>query len=387
MKLLTFCYEYPPLGGGGGVVFKQIVDVLAQRHAVTVITSGYGDLPAEEVIGNLRIIRVPVLLRRSLATATMPSMLSYWPASQRRGKRLLRDERFDLINSHFVVPSSPSADALARWFKIPHVLSIHGGDIFDPSKRSSPHRLPIVRGLVRRLLTRADRVVAQSNNTADNARRYYQLDRPVDVIPLGIVPAGRVAADRGKLEVAADRFVMVTVGRLVARKAVDDLLHVVAAMDDPKDLLVVVGDGPKREQWQSLAGQLGVAERVRFVGRVWEDEKQRWLAASDVFVSTSQHEGFGLVFLEAMDQGLPVVAYNHGGQTDFLVDGKTGGLVPLGRTQAFAESVRRLKTDQTLRKACGDHNRRHVQQFYIDRCAARYEALFEQVVAERRPAR
>jgi len=347
---------------------------------VTVITSGFRDLPAEEANGNLRIIRVPVLLRKELPTASMPSVLSYWPASYRQGKRTLENERFDLINSHFVVPSSPSADSLARRHGIPHVLSIHGGDIYDPSKRTSPHRLPIVRGLIHRLLTRADRVVAQSTNTAGNARRYYQIEREIDVIPLGIVPSERIEADRGKLNVAADRFVMVTIGRLVARKAVDDLLHVVAAMDDANDLLVIVGDGPKRSEWEALARQLGVADRVRFVGRTSEEEKQQWLAAADVFVSTSQHEGFGLVFLEAMDQGLPVVAYDHGGQTDFLEDGRTGGVAPLGRRDSFTEAVRRLKADQCYRKACAEHNRTHVQQFYIDQCAARYERLFEQVL-------
>lgn len=383
MNILALNYEYPPLGGGGGVVFKDIMEALAERHHITVVTSMYRGLPRYEVDGNLRIHRVPVLLRRALSTASMPSLLSYWPSSWWCGRKLIRGSRFDLINSHFAVPSSPSADELSRQFQIPHVLSVHGGDIFDPSKKTSPHRLPMVRGLVRKLLNRADRVVAQSNNTRENAQQLYGVSREIDVIPLGIRPISAPVVDRAELGIERDRFVMVTIGRLVSRKRVDDLLQVLAILDDPRDLLVVVGDGPKLAEWQALARDLGVAERVRFAGYVSQEEKSKLLAGADVFASTSQHEGFGLVFLEAMEHGLPVVAYDHGGQTDFLTDGETGALIPLGDRHEFAAALKRLKTLTEFRETCGRHNRQLVQEFYVSRCADRYEDLFARVIVER----
>ena len=387
MRILAFNYEYPPLGGGGGVVFAQIMAELAQRHDVLVVTSAYSGLPRQEIHGRLEIQRVPVVARTGLSTATMPSMLSYWPSSTWRGVRLARRRKFDIINSHFAVPSAPSADMVARWFGIPHVLSIHGGDIFDPSKRMSPHRLPVVRGFVSKLLKRADCVVAQSTDTADNARRYYRPDRSIEIIPLGIVPSAVKAVPRSALGLGEDRFVMVTVGRLVARKNLEDLLHVLAQRGEDRDLLVVIGDGPKRAQLQALATSLGLGARVRFEGRVEEERKQQLLAASDAFVSTSEHEGFGLVFLEAMDRGLPVVAYDRGGQRDFLSDGVTGGLVPLRNRDAFAAAIARLHLDTEYRARCAEHNRTAVKQYYIGACAAQYEALFEKVLARGAQAR
>ena len=383
MRILAFNYEYPPLGGGGGVVFSQIMAELAQRHDVLVVTSGYRGLPRQESHGRLEIQRVPVVARTGLSTATMPSMLSYWPSSAWRGMRLAKRGTFDIINSHFAVPSAPSADMVARWFRIPHVLSIHGGDIFDPSKRMSPHRLPVVRGFVSKLLKRADCVVAQSTDTADNARRYYHPDRSIEIIPLGIVPSAVNPVPRSKLGLDESRFVMVTVGRLVARKNLDDLLHVLAQRREERDLLIVIGDGPKRAEWQALAKSLGLETRVRFEGRVDEERKQQLLAASDAFVSTSEHEGFGLVFLEAMDRGLPVVAYDRGGQRDFLSDGVTGGLVPLRDRNAFAAAIGRLHLDTAYRARCAEHNRSAVKKYYIGVCAAQYEALFEKVLAQR----
>ena len=79
MKILFLNYEYPPLGGGGGVVMAAIARELAKRHDVTVITSQAGDLRSEDTDGNARIVRVPVFFRRQLAVANMPSMGAYLP--------------------------------------------------------------------------------------------------------------------------------------------------------------------------------------------------------------------------------------------------------------------------------------------------------------------
>lgn len=384
MRILAFNYEYPPIGGGGGVVHRDISVELAKRHEVTVVTSGFEGLPAHEHRDGVDLYRVPVLMRKDLNWASPVSLLSYFPRSWQCGKKLLTRRRYDVINSHFAVPSAPSAALLARRFQIPHVLSVHGGDLYDPSKRMSPHRVPIVRSVVRWLLCRSDRVVAQSSNTAENARTYFRVDRPIDVIPLGIVRPQFGQATRAEMGIDKGRFVIITIGRLIARKALADLLQVMVQLNDPNDLLLIVGDGPKRAEWQATARQLGVADRVRFTGQVAERDKWRLLSVSDLYASTSLHEGFGLVFLEAMHCGLPVVTYDFGGHTDFLEDGKTGALVPAGKRNAFVAAVQELKGSIEARRRCAAYNREHVKKFYIERCAARYEELFEELIRDRK---
>jgi glycosyltransferase involved in cell wall biosynthesis len=244
----------------------------------------------------------------------------------------------------------------------------------------------VVAKLVRTLLNKADRVIAASTDIATNARLIYGVDRQIDVIPLAIVPFERKEISRDSLDIGEDRFVMATVGRLISRKGLEDLLRAVRDLDDPRDLLLVIGSGPARESLEGLAVELGIKDRVRFTGWVSDGKKCDLLSISDLYVSTSLHEGFGLVFLEAMHCGLPIVCYNQGGQTDFLEDGKTGVLVPLGKRDAFVEAVRRLKTDREWARSCAVFNRERVKDYYIDRYAERHERLFDEAIRARRRA-
>jgi glycosyltransferase involved in cell wall biosynthesis len=106
---------------------------------------------------------------------------------------------------------------------------------------------------------------------------------------------------------------------------------------------------------------------------------------ADIFVSTSQHEGFGLVFLEAMACRLAIVCYDRGGHTDFLESGVTGDVVRLNDRAAFARACHRLVLDRSAREQAGAENLRRVQQYLIDRCAERYEMTFRKVAAARPP--
>jgi L-malate glycosyltransferase len=383
MRILLCNYEYPPLGGGGGVASADIAEELATSHEVTVITSQGEGLSERESVNGVDVVRVPVIGRKARATASMASMLSYVPSAIRVGGALCKSRRFDVVNTHFAVPTGPAGDWIARGAGIPNVLTVHGGDLYDPSKALSPHRHAALRATVRRQLRRADAVVAQSRNTAENARRFFVPDLGIRLIPLGIkqVPPGR--ASRAAYGIPDDAVVMITVGRLVARKGIDTLIEVMRVSADPKLHLVVVGAGPLAETLASQAKEAGVAERVHFPGFVSQEEKYGLLHASDFYVSASLHEGFGLVFLEAMACGLPVVCFDEGGQTDFLEDGATGRLVRLGDTEGLAAACSALAADREARDRQGGTALERVKPYFIEQCAAQYEALFLEVIDAR----
>ncbi|MCH8063761.1 MAG: glycosyltransferase family 4 protein [Chloroflexi bacterium] len=383
MRILICNYEYPPLGGGGGVATKLLAEDLAKRHEVTILTSKAADLPADAVEDGVRVLRAPVLFRRQKASADMLSMIAYIPMGTRVGKRLLSAESFDVINTHFALPSGPVGDSLSRFGRIPNVLTVHGGDLYDPSKFTSPHRHAILRAWIRRLLRKADVVVGQSQNTLGNMKRYYADDVEGELIPLGIQRPPDVTASRREHGFEDDEVLLITVGRLVARKATSQLMTLMDRMRDLKLRLIVIGTGPEEAMLRADAASRGLSDRIRFTGFVDEVEKLRLLKISDMYVSTSQHEGFGLVLLEGIAFGLPVLCYDHGGQTDFLDDGETGYVLPLNDLQSFEDRCREMVKDVGLRTRMGAENLRRVEGLFIENCSRRYEEVFEAAVNRR----
>ena len=187
MNILMFNYEYPPLGGGGGVFNKQLAEELVKNNnSVTVITSGFNAQKPKDLANSVEIIRVPVVMRKDQNTANHISMLSYFPSSLYHGFKRLRDRSFDIIHTFFAVPSAPSAILLAKYFNIPHLLSILGGDIYDPSKQLSPHKTPLLHYTVKKIVEKSNRVVSLSEDIKKRANDYYRIGRNIDVIHLGI---------------------------------------------------------------------------------------------------------------------------------------------------------------------------------------------------------
>lgn len=381
-NVLIVTYEYPPLGGGGGVIIRDLAEELAQRIHVTILTSGRPGLPPDECRGNLRIVRVPVLLRTANAVASLPSLLSFFPSSLWTGLRLMREEHFDLVHSSFAVPSGPSGLLLARRAGVPHVLTIHGGDIYDPTKTLSPHRTPLLKQTVRTILHRSTRVVANSVDTERRTREIYGL-QDLDRIPLAVRPLSVPPANRTDVGIADGQVALITIGRLVERKGLAQLIDALAEAADPSMKLIVLGEGPKREEWEAHARARGVADRIRWEGFVSDERKWGLLQAADLYVSTALHEGFGIGFVEGMVSGLPVVSYDCGGHTDFLTS-EFSRLVPVNDVAGFARELRSLCADGDLRARMGQAARTAAAEFGIEHYTQRYVNLYNACLREAR---
>jgi glycosyltransferase involved in cell wall biosynthesis len=385
MRILVINYEYPPIGGGGGFVTRDILEAMAAKgHRITIVTSGFDSLADHEIRNGVEIIRTPILGRKNLEVASMASMLSYVPSGLVKTLGLEKLRSFQLINTHFAIPSGPLGFSLGKILGIPNVLSIHGGDIYDPSKAMSPHRIPLLSLAVRYLLNHADRVVAQSRDTRQNAYRYHGATCPIEIIPLGIKRPVFNKTARKHFGLKKEQIVFSTIGRLVSRKNLDDSLEIMAALAPEIDFqFMIMGYGPMHDPLQQKIRDLGLERHVRLLGNVSDEVKFQMLDLSDIYISTALHEGFGLVFLEAMACGLPIVSYNRGGHTDFLKDGETGHLIELGHSNAFARALLDMARNKVLRCDMGRYNKDLAERYYIDTCADRYIRLFQSAIATR----
>ena len=265
----------------------------------------------------------------------------------------------------------------ARRRRLPFVASLKG-IVADELKNE--------RGWVRALLAvqarwellntaRADRVLVTSHYQAQVAHREYGVpaDR-LDVVPEPI----DVERWRADLERARRREhpgpVVLCVARMYPRKRIVDLLEAGARMRDvvPGLEIRIVGDGPERAAVEARCRELGLAETARLLGDVSRDELVEEYANADCFCLPSVQEGFGIVFLEAMTAGLPVVACRAAAIPEVVLDGRTGVLVPPRDPEALARALGDLLAAPDRAILLGTAGRQWAASFTPERVARRF---------------
>lgn len=274
--------------------------------------------------------------------------------------RLARDwrrERPDVVHSHFWM-SGRAALAAAGPLGVPVVHTFHALGVVKRRHQGDADTSPPDRiAEERRIAGRADRIVATCTDEVFELIRQGADRHRLSVVPCG-VDVARFRPD-GPRAPGSGRPRLLCLGRLVERKGVADVVR--ALVDVPDAELVVAGGPPAGDlagdpaarRIRGLARELGVAGRVRLLGGVGRDEVPALLRSADVAVCTPWYEPFGIVPLEAMACGVPVVASSVGGMIDTVVDGVTGLHVPPRRPDRLARALRRLLADADQRARLG----------------------------------
>jgi glycosyltransferase involved in cell wall biosynthesis len=368
VKILLLCYEYPPIGGGGGRVAAQVAARLALRgHQLRVITAGMDHLPRREAHENIEILR-PRSFRRREDRCTVPEMGLYIATSFLPVVREARRWRPEVVHAHFAVPTGPVALAARILTGIPYVLTAHLGDVPGGVPEQTDHLFRLLGPFLSPVWHHARAVTAVSRFVAELASQAYGV-QPI-VIPNGVNP---VAPPECKVH-SPRRIVMV--GRLSIQK---NPLLAVAALGLVKEMdwsLDVIGDGPLSAEMRAAAQREGIDRRIILHGWLSDAEVGRLMARSDILLMTSLHEGLPMVAIEALQWGLAIVGSKIGGMHDVVEEGKNGFLCELSAC-AFAEKLKRLLATAELLEGMRRASREKAAEFDLEKTVSAYESVLQ----------
>ena len=153
MRILMLNYEYPPLGGGAGPMSKELAENLVKKgHDVDFVTMKYGDWKKEEIINGVRVFRVPCI-RQKMATCSTFEMFTYVLSAIKVTLKLTKRKKYDVVHSHFIIPTGIVAYVLKKVRGLDYVISVHGSDVpgYNPDRFGLMHKVtkPLLKLIVR----------------------------------------------------------------------------------------------------------------------------------------------------------------------------------------------------------------------------------------------
>jgi glycosyltransferase involved in cell wall biosynthesis len=409
-RVLLLTSNFPRWSGDSTTPFVLHLaqDLQALDWAVTVVAPHAPGAAASEELGGVRVERFRYLWPESAQTVCYqggamanlrhaPTNYLKLPALVLRQlsttARRMFSGGYDLLNSHWILPQGFVGTLAARSLGVPHVATVHGGDIFSLRGR-------LMTACKTMGLRGADVVTVNSSVTRAAVEAIAPALPDLRTIPMGVTVPRRPAPEA--VDAVRARYrrgagpLAVFVGRLVEEKGVGDLVEAMAEIrrDLPDATAVIAGAGQDQARFEAQVEALGLSNSVHFAGWVQPEEVPTLLAAADVFIGPSKRsrqgwiEGQGLTFLEAMLAGTPVVATASGGIVDAVVDGETGFLVPEAAPGAIATAVKRLAREPGVAASVVARARARVlERFTRDATARAMSAAFEAAVAAREPVR
>lgn len=377
MRILLLNNEFPPLGGGTGTVNQALLARWARVPdlEIDLITSAIGrEYRTRPFDARVRLHFVPVDNRlihhssnRELATYTWRALAV--------ALRLHRAKPFDLTFAWSAVPAGAVALALKRLTGLRYLLRVCGPDIPGFEKRYHALYMPLT-PVIRVIWRSADRVVAKC---ADEEAMIHLVDAglPVSLVANGVDTGAFMPAHipgTGALR-------LLCVARLIERKGQRHVIEAVRQLTGKgvDVTLDLIGTGDAEPAYRRLVSELGLDDRVRFLGYVTREEIARYYADAHVFVLASYNEGMSVATLEAMASALPIVTTRTGGTKELVQEELNGFTFARGDVATLANHLALLASDRARAQAMGAASRARAAQFSWDAAAERYLEMFSAI--------
>lgn len=380
MNILILNYEYPPLGGGAGMVTQHLAtEFTSKGHSVTILTTWFPGEPEYHVENNLTIIRV--LSTRKHAHQSNPLEMHDWVKKSRHyAAQHFRSGQFDVCLANFTLPGGAVARYLLRKLQLPYIILSHGHDIpwFSPRQMFVWHLLcyPVIKSIM--LHSRYNVVLTkQLKKSADNflGNHYAEKNK--------VIPNGLLSFDvRGGFD-AGDKVIQALfVGRLVEQK---DPLSVVRAFkrlkaDNIPIHLKIIGDGNLKGTIEDYIIKNNL-EDIELTGKISQSQVMEEYTKAHLLIAPSREEAMSLSVLEAVSCGLYICATDVSGNREIISEGLNGNFVQYGNPADIADKIQSFYTEKFLKNyRYPEFLAQYMQQNYSwDSAANMYLDLFTSI--------
>jgi glycosyltransferase involved in cell wall biosynthesis len=379
MRIVLFTNAYKPTISGvvtSLTLFRQ--GLIEAGHDVFIIAPQYEDYVDDE----------PYIFRFPALDLTGQFDMSLALPIKNLLEPTIRGLKPHVIHSQHPILMGDLAVTFARDLQVPFFFTFH-----TQYDQYAQHYIPLAPALagrvmeevVQRYLKRCEHLIVPSESIQKKVKEQYKLDRTITVVPtpvdLSLFRSGSKSELRAELG-WTDVQILLYVGRIAKEKKLDMLLDAFALIADrnPDARLAIVGRGPHKDSLMEKARRMGISGKVEFIGAVTHEQVPRYMAAADLFVFTSTTDTQGLVLIEAMASGTPVVAVNAPGPMDVLRD--CGGILTEAAAKPFAEAVSSLldrpERLQELSKQACELAQRYGIRAATERLLHVYETALEQ---------
>jgi glycosyltransferase involved in cell wall biosynthesis len=368
MNILMLNYEFPPIGGGASpVTYDLSRHLVLQGHQVDVVTMHSADLPSFERIEGINVYRTPAL-RGQPDICYTHEMVSYVLGAFPKTLQLVREKKYDVIHSHFIIPTGLLAWVMSKISGIPFIVTAHGSDVpgYNPDRFGLAHK--IMRPGWDFLVRHTDLIVSPSESLKELIQTHHP-EKPIETIPNGI--------SLQHFKVVPKQKSILMCSRMLPRKGFQYAIE--AVKDLGLDWQVnIIGEGPYLDELKKMAANSSTP--IKFWG--WLDKNNPQFRdlyqTSSIFVFPSESENFPVVLLEAMAAGMAIITSTAGGCPEVVSDAAL--LVEPRDVDAIQNNLLMLIKSNQLRGEFRQKGFRQVQQFNWDNVTRQYLDCYRRVV-------
>jgi len=373
MNVLIVNYEYPPIGGGAAKATYNIVKRLVLKNDIKLFllfgaNKEFSDYPIIEDV-DFHPVFYP---RKSIHETGALGMIVFLFKASIELKKIIKNNKIDLIHYFFSVPTGLLS--FLHMKSIPYIVSLRGGDVpnYNPGEMQLFHSL--LKPLNKLVVKNANKIIPNSNALGESAKKELKINHYYTIYN-GI----EINKNISKEKIPSSSLKLITVSRLIRWKKIDLVIKALAEIKNVN--YIIIGKGKEENSLRRLVSKLDLYDRIIFLGSIPNQNINKYLLESDVFILPSLNEGLSIGVLEAMAIGLPIIGANTGGMKETIINNYNGILMEPNNLEELKKAILFFLNNISLINEYGQNSRNLIEKkFILEKVVDKYYKIYFSVI-------